>query len=157
MDLKKLMCFVLRINLILLHRLMMQLMTINNYLTHYFLMLLYHTLINRLLYYLMYLLMAYLLILYFVLFLMLYLSYLMTHQHKFLKGKLINQLLYCLKHHCFNPSLLLRYCAHYFILWFDCLSFVCGLCCAVLQLYTPHLTVCRSQLSLDHRVTTFRP
>ena len=44
-------------------------------------------------------------------------------------------------------TLLLRYCTEYCISWFDCLSFLRGLCCAVLQLYTPHQTV------RQHRVT----
>ena len=55
---------------------------------------------------------------------------------------------------CLNLSLRYSAFVQYCISWFDCLSFLRGLCCAV-ELLTPHRTEHRSKLLLDHRVTTF--
>ena len=41
----------------------------------------------------------------------------------------------------FNSTLFPRYCTLYCISWFECLRFLRGLCCAVLQIFTPHRTV----------------
>ena len=55
---------------------------------------------------------------------------------------------------CLNLSRRYSAFVQYCISWFDCLSFLRGLCCAV-ELLTPHRTEHRSKLLLDHRVTTF--